>query len=125
MSGNSWQQPIAGEPSLGTPHPHDVQLLVIDPADSNWYSIDLSVQVPVETTSIFVYGYITGTSSWYLRLSDASGGTVHLEAVCAGATGYYANFSGPCKISSDRKIWWCVQSLNVAALYMWMSEYRI
>jgi hypothetical protein len=46
---------VAGEPSLGTPHPHYAVLVSnADPSGTGYTSVDCSAQVPVGATMIYV-----------------------------------------------------------------------
>ena len=55
---NSMQQPIAGEPSYGTPHPHFKEYATASFAvDGGWHTLDLSAEFPRGTNAI--YGLMT------------------------------------------------------------------
>jgi hypothetical protein len=125
MPGNTFVQPVAGEPSGGTPHLHYANILNTDPAGSAWASIDLSAQVPVGTNAIFVYCAIqSATSGRELYLSNATGGTVYARMAVSGANNRtWAGFMVP--ISSDRKLWWWVDNADVSLAYISMTMYFI
>ncbi len=52
---NSWQAPVAGEPSLGTMHEHYADLAIEStPSATAYYTIDVSGEVPVGTMCIYI-----------------------------------------------------------------------
>ena len=125
MAGNSWQQPVAGEPSVGTPHVHYAQLYTGDPADTNWHSIDLTAQVPVGTKAIDIEASIQETAgvSRLLSISNASGGTAFRRARTISSQQGYCG--GLMPISADYKIWWYVDNADVDNVTINMVAYYI
>ena len=77
MSGNSWQQPKSGEPSMGTFH------YLFSTLESNYNpgstptrrNVDVSTVVPVGTTAVIVTGYAQSTSvgHWF-QFRETGGG---------------------------------------------------
>ncbi|MFA5376766.1 MAG: hypothetical protein WC455_13540 [Dehalococcoidia bacterium] len=51
---NSWQQPVAGEPSCGTLHPHFKELVTNGTPAAGYYNVDVSAEVPVGTKAILL-----------------------------------------------------------------------
>ena len=114
--------PVAGEPSCGSFHPHWANLLTGGPA-AVWTSIDLSAQVPVGAKAVQLVGTdFTGTNSWYLRFSNANAGTIYLRGIVPGA-GLYGAFGGPVPITSSRLLWYICQTALGTAVTLDMSGY--
>jgi hypothetical protein len=116
------EEPVAGEPSSGSFHPHAANIFTGAPANANWDSIDLSAQVPVGTKAVQLVGTdFTGTNSWYVRFSDANAGAIYLRGTVPGA-GLYNCFGGPVPITSSRLLWRIFQNVN-CSLTLDMSGY--
>ena len=124
MAGNSWQQPVAGEPSCGTLHWHSAVIYNADVADTNWHSIDLSAQIPAGAKAVKCHYEFTSTGSHYIRFSNASAGTTYHQADCPIANGY-ATGQFDCPISSDLKLWWIGQSASIGTLTLTLDGYFI
>ena len=125
MAGNSWQQPVAGEPSWGTPHLHYVQALSTNPADTNITELDLSAYVPVGTK---------GVIGW--MQSDSTTANDNVYILNAAGTEFYgrvihevanifnsAMFISP--VDSARKIYWKASNARVISLTIHLVVYFI
>lgn len=119
---NSWQQPVSGEPSLGTPHKHVATILNTDPSSTGVQTLDISANVPVGTTWVEGYWYIlSATANRTGRLCN-SGDTetyLYIHNPVAGQTGR-GQFSCPVV---DRKIYWAVNNTDVSSFGMQMNRY--
>ena len=76
MAGNSWQQPVAGEPSLGTPHFHRWNSGIAVPAGTGQQTLSLVGQVPTGTKAVFCYmGVMSAgvSSAKWIQVEDAAG----------------------------------------------------
>ena len=61
---NSMQQPIAGEPSYGTPHPHYKEYATASFAvNGGWHTLDLSAEFPRGTNAIYGLMIIRGNAA--------------------------------------------------------------
>ena len=122
--GNSWQSPVTGEPSFGTPKWHYAELVNTDPSDTNWHSISLSsFGCPVGTKGVFVTGYVQDTAGAdrQLQMSNEDGGTVFLVANTHGSTpGHLAGFL---PVGTDRLIWYKVTSADVDGVQIYQLVY--
>ena len=124
MAGNSWQQPVAGEPSAGTFHPKYALIMNnVDPADTNWHEVDISASVPVGTKAIFVTGQFTTTVATNYQMSNANGGSSYIVNVAA--TNGYGGVCGIVPVSSTRTVWYKVGNAGVSGIYTYMSGYFI
>lgn len=120
---NSWQQPVSGEPSLGTPHKHWAAILNTDPTTTAVQTLDLSSYVPVGTT--WIEGFAEHTSATAGRVtticnSDDSEQYGYVVNPVAGAYGR-GHFS--CPVTTDRKMYWRVNNADVANIIIVMSRY--
>ncbi len=122
---NSWQQPVAGEPSLGTAHPHSALILNnYDPLASGNYTVDISAQVPVGTTRVWVEMDFSST------VADREGGMVNAASnYCfrgnvAVANGHVA-CAGYAPVSSTRTVTFYFDHSGINAVYARMLWYDI
>ena len=123
MAGNSWQQPVAGEPSWGTPHTHKVILVNNYDPGTLTVAIDCSAQVPVGTKGIYIHGYFTAAALNALAIRD-TGGTDWIYAsnkVAGGITDY----AGIVELDANRSFTMVYSSTNISGSYMWMNAYFI
>jgi hypothetical protein len=125
MAGNSWQQPVAGEPSWGSPHTHEASLLSnYNIADANWRAVDLSAHVPVGTRAATFHYQVTSTSTHALYFSTASGGTVYFKTFVPIANGYaLGQFSMP--VTAERTIYYQGENAAMAGFYLNIDGYFI
>lgn len=125
MAGNSWQQPVAGEPSWGTAHPHVYDSGATDPGDANVHSLDLSAEVPVGTMG--VEGFISmasGTVGDYVTVTNAAGTVVYGIARCdAASTTTDGWFKSP--LTTDRLMYYQANNARVTAQRFRIVNYYI
>jgi len=124
MAGNSWQQPVAGEPSLGTGHFHPGIILNVDPASTALQTLDISAYVPVGTKKVSGWGtFVSATAGRTVQLEDAADTIVYAKSyTVAGAT---KDFSWECAVDADRKIYWKVSNTDVSSLLLYLVDYYI
>ena len=125
MAGNSWQSPVAGEPSCGTLHTHEASLLSnYDIADTNWHTVDLSAQIPVGATAAMFHYRVQSNSTHSLQFSTASAGTVYFSALVPIANGYATGqFSMP--VTTSRTIYWKGEATAMLGFYLNIDGYYI
>jgi len=93
MPGNTYVQPVAGEPSLGTPHEHYYVISNGVDLATGTYQIDLSTQVPVGTKRVYVWFWCQYTATGTCSLRNTAS-TISYAAFSAllgtygGAQGY-------------------------------------
>ncbi len=81
---NSWQQPVAGEPSLGTPHHHvptDDNYVYTNttPSANTWYDVDLTSILTAGTTkAAFITLYIA-TDICFVYFAKANTETIGIR----------------------------------------------
>ena len=131
MAGNSWQQPVAGEPSLGTMHPCAANLVVnIDPVDTNWSAaVDISAVVPAGTKAVYCSLELRSantTSYW----GQVAGGTTPTSPFIEGICGTVAGVSGQrvygwIYLTSGLNLYHRVQSTNVCVLKVTIMAYSL
>jgi hypothetical protein len=126
MAGNSWQQPVAGEPSLGTLHylAANVAILNGDPGDANWHSIDLSSYIPAGAGAVKIYGQWVGTNIRSVQLSDSNAGVIRHLGYIPVANGYWSG-TFDCKCSSARLIWWKAENADITNITLTLVGYFI
>ena len=125
---NSWQQPVSGEPSLGTPHSHYVLALNTNPADTVYHSLDLSGECPVGAGGVFILmRFLSNTAGHSVSVSNADGGDTYLIQHLQDATSANTNISiaGFVPVDSNRYIWWRASNVAVTDLVIWMLPYFI
>jgi hypothetical protein len=125
MAGNSWQQPVAGEPSWGTPHTH-IEALVdaYDPAATTDYTVTVA-NVPTGTNGIGgwcdVLSATTAGRSLYIK--DASANTwTRISSISTAIPGR-GRFLVPLNASKQFK--WAVSGTDVNAVTIELTEYYI
>ena len=128
MAGNSWQQPVAGEPSWGTFHPHysaDV-LNNVDPADTNWTAVDLSGHVPVGAKMVKIrVQCLSATTGHRMQFSGNSDGA-QLWLTCYINTGSAINeVQGDVPLSTERYIYRRANNAGIYGLYLTVLGYYI
>jgi len=116
--------PNASEPSLGTPHPHEYQI-----NDSVQYPIgtmviDLSSQVPVGTTQVYVTGiFQSATLNAEVKIKSTSG-IIACHSYLQGLTSV-ATLSGIVRLDANRKFNVTVITATVTMYEFQMHEYWI
>lgn len=121
--GNSWQSPVTGEPSLGTPHPHNKLLLDNFSHAIGTHTIDVSAEVPAGAKAV---------SITYVATSPAAGGQIEITTIAgliqvesiAGAASWFGG-GGIVLVDSVYTFNMVVKNQNLTAIYMWMTVYWI
>jgi hypothetical protein len=120
---NSFQSPVDGEPSLGTPHPHNYQILDNFSHAVGTHTIDVSAQVPVGTKAI---------SITYVATSPAVAGQIEIQTIAgliqiesiAGSASWFGG-GGIVLLDSAYTFNMVVKNQNLTTIYMWMTVYWI
>ena len=125
MAGNSWQQPVAGEPSLGTLHKHFNAILGVDPGDTNWHAVDCSGQVPVGCKAIQVSASLTSAGGVRnVKFSSASAGDEDMN-IHMSVTGQRQWGDGVLYLDSSYQFWYQVDNADVSNLLVRITGYFI
>lgn len=123
MAGNSWQQPVSGETSVGTPKWHWKELYNGNPSATTWQTIDLTSEVPVGASMISVVGTFqeTGGAGRIIEISNATAGTAYITDSLNGS--FAQQFSGFLPLTSSRILCWNVDNADVDSVIINMSTY--
>lgn len=125
MAGNSWQSPVADEPSWGTPHTHYETLISdVDPASAGNATVTVT-NVPTGTRGIFGYTVFisTATAGRILYIKD-SGGNIYAEPRNPTTAIYgYSTFSLP--LDSNKQFIYSVNNADVDHVYIIMNGYYL
>jgi hypothetical protein len=118
---NSWQSPVAGEPSLGTPHVHSV-LLNNNSSYAGAATETLTASgVPTGTKAIAITGYLNSAGTQAFSFTDVAG-TIFILSVCnAGTNG---NFYGVVPLDSNKQFKF-VHAAAVTGMYSYYTLYDI
>ena len=121
---NSWQQPVAGEPSLGTGHFHTETILNVDPASTAIQTLDISAYVPAGTKAVRGWGtFVSATAGRTIQLTNAGGTAVYGKSyTIAGAT---TPFVWECAVDANRNIYWVVSNADVSSLLLYLVRYEL
>ena len=125
---NSWQQPVAGEPSCGTLHlcPF-TQVLSTDPADTSIHALDLSAVVPVGTKAVFIEARIASatTAGRNLLLYAADGTTPQwlVRNPIVSASNWPGH--GVAYLDASRNMYWQASSTDVSSVVIAVMGYFI
>ncbi len=130
--------PVAGEPSMGTPHPAPKQGSVLrliytgNPAISpSTTAIDVSAYVPVGTKGIYVFGRIKTGSNTYDYLAASKTSTANYDNAVWPVQGYggaafqYFPISGLIYLDADRKFWIYKATGGIIDCDLWLGSYFI
>jgi microcystin-dependent protein len=97
---------LVGEPSLGTMHPHGNGYTFCNQACTvagSPYDFDLSSQVPVGTTAVYITGsYVSGNAGCNLSIRNSAGQEFAFQNI--QVNGLSAGFTGIVKFNSDYKV---------------------
>lgn len=109
MAGNSWQQPVAGEPACGTLHFLSTGAVTIrnnvDPSTSNVYTDDLSSYIPVGSKAALFIGRLSnGGGSTELFFGTSDKGKTYSRWYCPG--GIYASHMAIVPVVNNTTYWW-------------------
>lgn len=116
--------PVAGEPSLGTPHQRVTNVLSVDPVDTNWHSIDIiAAGYPAGTKAVTINLAIRDvTNGRLLTVSNSSGGSVYAYATSEFNTAdQWSN--GLVPLDANGLIWYSVTNATVALATIDVTEY--
>lgn len=123
MAGNSWSQPVAGEPSWGSPHTH-VETLVnnFDPSSTGNYTVTCST-VPTGTTGIYGFCYVKSAtgSGRIIYIKDMSGNVWAQTLNPSTSDGGYISFMVP--IDSSKQFQYSVSNADVNIVYIYQCVY--
>ncbi len=129
MAGNSWQQPVAGEPSRGTLHNVTGYVIKVvdafDPTTTATVVTDLSSYVPAGCSAVAlrtsVVSATAGRNLWIRDPSDLQ--TSHgCTNETAGGTG---RGDGIGYLDSSLNLRWKVDNSDVSSVTIWLTGYYI
>lgn len=122
MAGNSWQQPVSGEPSWGSMHPHLETIVdTYDPTTTNDITVTCT-NVPTGTKAIFGWFRFYSTNARYLSIKDASANTWSKGQNIA-ANNAYGYFCVP--LDSGKQFKYAVNNTDVSVVDIIMCGYFI
>ena len=121
--GNSWQSPVTGEPSLGTMHPHNYQILNNASQAVGTLVVNVSAQVPVGAKAVFITYAATSPAAGGQIEIQTTGGLIQIESI-AGAASWFGG-GGIVLVDSVYSFNMVVKNQNLTAIYMWMTVYWI
>jgi hypothetical protein len=124
MAGNSWQQPVSGEPSLGTPHYHAATLVDNgDPAVTTDITVTVS-DVPTGTKAIYGYCAFSSSTAGHTLQIKNSGGTVCSQSRIQ-VNGQYMEFPFIVDLDSSKQFKYAVSNAAVNGVYILLRFYFI
>jgi len=103
---NGLRTPVAGEPSLGTPHTHRVQLTAAVPANNNVQTLSLVGIVPVGTTQVALIITIAAAVANNLIIWANAAGTLLEGLVRAQVVNVYNDAFVLCAVDSGLNIYY-------------------
>jgi hypothetical protein len=114
---------IAGEPSLGTPHPHSVQFITAGAQNVGTQDYDLAANYPIDIKMLWVWGYWT--------TGAGGGGYIYVEnsAGLPGGIGFTPSAAVPGQVfglvvlNADRKVRLLVGNNNASAMNFYAQPY--
>lgn len=128
--------PVAGEPSLGTPHPAPLdgnnlrQIYTGTPAvTASTTEVDVSAYVLAGTTEIYVEGSIKVGSNTVSQLCASKTSAANYNNGIWTVQGYggaafmYFPFSGWIRLDADRKFWIYITNNAILAVDMYLLRY--
>jgi hypothetical protein len=124
--GNSWQSPVTGEPSWGTPHTHyKANVVSTNPADTNWHEVDLSAEVPMGSKGVMLTFSMQETAGVVRTLSISNADTGNVFCNLTNVSSAVGCGQGICPLSSTRTIWWKVDNADVDSVVVNLTGYFI
>jgi hypothetical protein len=121
MMANSWQSPVAGEPSWGTLHRHREVLVSADPA-STGSSIVTVTNVPSGAKGIDGYMSIgSGTAGRLLQVKDVAGNVWSAITNPTTAIRGFSSFRVP--LDANKQFVWNVDNADVTSVLITMTTY--
>jgi hypothetical protein len=130
LSGNSWQQPIAAEPGIGSPHPITPAITIIaeDP-DSGWTTTSLAAYVPKGTRGVYAEISIESTTATDFVFVQGATGTIRTGGFygvqIAQVNAVSNNAAQMVSVDSNRNIHWFVNDSRVTSVSIILSGYWI
>lgn len=127
MAGNSWQQPVAGQPSAGSPHPYSAVLVPEDSVgNTNWNPIDLTSVIPVGSRLASVQGYAkdSGGGTYYVYIAATSGASSIMTLQSESNGGNHWT-SALISIPENRTLYWQGSNAALDAFYLELVAYYI
>jgi hypothetical protein len=123
--GNSWQSPVASEPSLGTLHIHAGVDAIISGAA--WtvgatYTIDCSSQAPVGAKAVLLKVYGTSAGDSYCNFFPDSAVTI-IHDMYLNYGGHYNSGAITCGLDSARKCYGKVATTNMTIYVLFVGYY--
>jgi hypothetical protein len=117
---NSFQSPVAGEPSLGTPHPH-VERLVNGPgAGTGTYTY--TVTAPAGATQVYLWAeFSSGTAGTYIFVQSTAG--VEGFRVFAPVANQYIAGAGIVRLDASKQFNVVVGGAALGAFYLETTLY--
>ena len=135
---NSWQQPVSGEPSLGTPHPSPLdgsnlrQIYSGTPATTpSTTEVDVSSYVPMGTKAIYIEGVLRVGSNTQTSLRASKTISGNFDNGIWTCQGYGATafqdfpFSGIVQLDSSRKFWIYRSNTSLVSCQLFLVLYYI
>lgn len=124
MAGNSWQQPVAGEPSWGTFHTHFEELVNTDPSSTGDQTVTCT-NAPTGTNGIVVRITISSatTAGRYVDVKDSSGNIWYRCANPSTAIGGRGETLVP--LNASKQFLWSVPNVDVSSVILVMLGYYI
>ena len=122
---NSWPQPVAGEPSCGTPHKKYNLALDTDPASTAVQTLDLSALVPVGTWAVALNLTLNSTTAGdYFRICDSGNTEIYGQAITQVANQYQGGYC-IAPVGANRYIYWQVNNARVTVGRIYLEFYFI
>jgi dUTPase len=123
MPGNTFVQPVAGEPSGGTQHLHVAVVLSADPASTSVQTLDLSAQVPVGTTAVaLLFGAMGNAANQTLTICNSDGsvdyGKIKTQVANQDVWSYCIT-----PVTASRGIYWKASTTAMTGAYITMTLY--
>ena len=122
---NSWQQPVAGEPSLGTPHPHIDTVINTDPGATTLQTVSLAAYVPVGTKAVALQLALTSTTAGDFAAFKDSTDTLFYATIRAQVANLQTDGWVIVPVDSNRNIYWKVNDVRVFFLFARMELYFV
>lgn len=123
MAGNSWQQPVAGEPSWGTFHTHKETLVnSVNPSNTVTTTVTCA-SVPWGVVGISGYArvYDNGNTKYILYLMDEDDDIWATIRQYNDNTSGYGHFMVP--LDENKRFYWWVSNAGVDAVDIFMRGY--
>jgi len=122
---NTFQSPVPGEPSLGTPHYHYEELVNTDPADAADHTVTVT-NVPAGTKAIEGRMHVASatTAGRNLLIKDATDGNT-VEAATNPTTAIVGRSHFKVRLNSSKQFIWAASNADVSSVVITMTFYDI